>query len=258
MTTALITGASSGIGLELARQCAQNKINLVLVARSASKLEQVATELQTEHKIQVRTIIKDLSKPTAPQEIFDEIQTENININILINNAGFSNYGQFGFTDIQKEAELLQVNIVALTTLTKLFLPYMIKEKSGKILNLGSIASFFPGPLMTTYFSSKAYILSFSQSLAGELQGSGITVSCLCPGPTQTGFASRSGMNNPASFGKFSESAKEVAQVGFDGLMNGKSIIVIGALNKLAIFAIRFAPRSLVLKVMKQMQKLRR
>ncbi|MDQ3098310.1 MAG: SDR family oxidoreductase [bacterium] len=256
--TALITGASGGIGLELARKCAESKMNLVLIARRQEKLEQIASEFSKQYQIQVKIITKDLSKPNAPQEIFDEVQKENININVLINNAGFSNYGQFTTTDINTENDLLQVNIIALTLLTKLFLPPMIKSKFGKILNVGSIASFFPGPLMATYFSSKAYVLSFSQSLAGELQGTGVTVTCLCPGPTQTGFAERAGMHNPVSFGRYSESAEKVAQIGLHGLMRGKQIIVIGFLNNLVIFASRFSPRFLVLKTMKYIQELRK
>ena len=175
-------GASGGIGLEFARILARNKYDLVLVARSTDKLRQLAEELTKTHGIAVKILTADLSKLTAPDEIYRALQSENIAVDILINNAGFALHGKFEQTNLSTELDMIQVNMTSLTHLTKLFLCDMVRRKSGKILNVASTAAFQPGPLMAVYFATKAYVVSFSEAIANELQGTGVTVSVLCPG----------------------------------------------------------------------------
>ena len=186
--TVLITGASSGIGYELTKLFARDRYNLVLVARSESKLQQIASELTQQFGVTVKFITKDLALSTSPIEIWQELQTEGIAIDILVNNAGFATYGLFTETELQAELNMMQLNMATLTHLTKLFLQEMFPRKTGKILNIASTAAFQPGPLMAVYYATKAYVLSFSEALANELQGTGITVTVLCPGPTASGF----------------------------------------------------------------------
>src|SRR5580658_11232472 len=215
MSTVLITGASGGIGYELAKLFARDHHNLVLVARSADKLAQVATELQT-HGVTVKTIALDLTTPPAPSFLFDQLQREGIAIDILVNNAGFGIYGEFAE---MPEAEILgqiDLNIRALTELTRLFLPPMIARHNGRIMNVASTAGFQPGPLMAVYYATKAYVLSFSEAIANELRGSGVTVTCFCPGATHTGFARRAGMEKSRLFQKLgATSAEKVAEDGY-------------------------------------------
>ncbi len=180
--TALITGASSGIGYELSKLFAQDSYDLVLIARSENKLQDLAAKLQNEFGSQVKVIVQDLGINFAPKTIFSQLQEENITIDVLVNNAGFATYGLFTETDLQAELEMMQVNMVALTHLTKLFLPGMVQRRQGKILNIASTAAFQPGPLMAVYYATKAYVLSFSEAIANELIGTGVTVTVLCPG----------------------------------------------------------------------------
>jgi short-subunit dehydrogenase len=212
--TALVTGASGGIGLELARLLARSGYNMVLVARSEEKLAQLAQELTTRHEVAVRVLVKDLSRPEAPQEIFDELQREAIAIEVLVNNAGFGLYGAFSETDLNDELQMMQVNMVALTHLTKLLLPAMLKKKRGKILNVASTAALQPGPLMAVYYATKAYVLSFSQALNDELEGSGVSVTALCPGPTTSGFQSRAAMESSRLMKGNMMDARTVALIG--------------------------------------------
>src|SRR5450432_952809 len=186
--TALITGASGGIGYELAKLFAQDHYNLVLVARSGGKLVQLADDLQREFGISVKTIALDLAAIPAPQFLFDQLQREGIPIDILVNNAAYGKFGDFSDVKLYESLGQIQLNITALTHLTKLFLGPMIEHGSGKIMNVASIAGFQPGPLMAVYYATKAYVISFSEGLANELAGSGVTVTCLCPGTTDTGF----------------------------------------------------------------------
>src|SRR4028118_836546 len=192
--TALVTGASGGIGLELARVFAQNGYDLVITARSKERLHALSNELQAKHQVSVRVLVADLAEPKAPQQIFDELQRDGVTVDVLVNNAGFAAYGPFLQTALDAELQLLQVNVTALTHLTKLFLPQMLQRQRGKILNVASTAAFQPGPLMAVYYASKAYVLSFSQAVGEELRGSGVSVSCLCPGPTTSGFQERAAM----------------------------------------------------------------
>lgn len=254
--TALITGASSGIGYELAYLFARDHYNLVLIARTRDKLVQIADEFSREFGISVKIIPLDLSLPDASNQIFSQLQNEAININILVNNAGFASYGLFHETDLNAELQMIQLNIVALTHLSKLFLKEMVTRHEGKILNIASTAAFQPGPLMTVYYATKAYVLSFSEALANELRGTGVTVTVLCPGPTESGFQSRANMKNSKLVsGQKIMDAKTVAEIGYRGLMKNETVVIPGLKNKLLVLSVRFAPRNLVAQLVRNMQK---
>lgn len=253
--TALITGASSGIGYELAKLFARDGYNLVLVARSKQKLIQLADELTEKFGVSVKVIAKDLALATSPDEIYMEVQELSINIHFLINNAGFATYGFFSETDSASELQMLQVNIVSLTHLTKLFLNEMLKQGEGKILNVASTAAFQPGPLMAVYYATKAYVLSFSEAIANELRGSGVTVTALCPGPTKSGFQKRADMEKSKLVsGQKIMDAENVAMIGYRGLMKNQAVVVPGLKNQLLALSVRFTPRNLVTKLVRNMQ----
>lgn len=254
--TALITGAAGGIGYELACIFAAHDYNLVLVDRNGPKLVEIAAKFQKEFGNLVKTIVKDLSISTAPEEIFTELQKADINVDVLVNNAGFGIHGLFHETDLATELEMLQVNLVCLTHLTKLFVKQMVKQGEGKILNVSSAAAFQPGPLMAVYFATKAYILSFSEAIANELEGTGVTVTVLCPGSTASGFHERSGMADSKLLkGKRMMDARTVAEVGFRALMKGQTIVIPGLLNTILAKSVRFVPRNLVTKIVRNMQE---
>src|ERR1700739_4002536 len=224
MSTVLITGASGGIGYELARLFARDHHHLVLVARSADKLAQVATELQAQG-IGVRTIALDLAVPPAPKFVFDQLQREGVAIDILINNAGFGVFGEFAQMPEEEILGQISLNITALTELTRLFLPPMLARHNGRIMNVASTAGFQPGPFMAVYYATKAYVISFSEAVASELQHSGVTVTCFCPGATHTGFAQRAGTEMSRLFQQLpgAMSAQEVARDGYRAVMKGRS-----------------------------------
>ncbi len=248
--TVLITGASTGIGYELAKLFARDRYNLVLVARNRQKLEELASLLQKEYQVNTTVIAKDLSLTDSPQELYDEINNQGIEIDILINNAGFGAYGAFAETDWAREARMSQLNMISLAHLTKLFLPSMLEKGRGKIMNVASTAAFLPGPFMALYYASKAFVLSFSEALNKELEGSGITVTALCPGATETEFSKRAKMEKARLFASnliVMMSAAEVARQGYVGFMKGKPVIVTGLSNKVMTLGIRFSPRSWVL-----------
>jgi uncharacterized protein len=249
--TALITGASSGIGYELAKCFGRGGFNLVLVARAELRLAKIAFELDRSCKITVTVMPKDLSKPASAQELYLELKGKGIEVDILVNNAGFNVYGPFSETDPEKEFEMMQVNMISLTQLTKLFLPAMLERRFGKILNLASTAAFSPGPGDAVYCATKAYVLSFSEALAEELRGTGVTVTTLCPGPTKTEFAERADMTDAKIFQGRLSSADEVAQAGYEALMRGRANVIVGLANKLLILSIRFSPRTLVTRIAK-------
>jgi short-subunit dehydrogenase len=251
--TALITGASTGIGYELARLFARDGFNLVLVARDGLRLIKIGDEFERSSDVSVTVLPKDLSQPTATQEIYDELQSKRIDVDILINNAGFGVSGPFSETNLQKERQMIQVNIVALTQLTKLFLPAMLTRNFGRILNVGSTVSFLPGPGDAVYCATKAYVLSFSEAIAEELRGTGVTVTTLCPGPTKTEFAARADMTDSKIFQGRVSSAQEVAEAGYRALMHGRTTAVVGWANKLLIFSLRFSPRSVVARISKSL-----
>lgn len=249
----LVTGATSGIGYELSRRFAQNGYNLVLVARNKAKLEQLAKELSQEFPIKAEIIPKDLAVTQASEEIFAELQSKSIHIDILVNNAGFNEYGLFSETNLHKELELIQVNLISLTCLTKLLLPGMLSKNFGKILNVGSTGSFVPGPLNAVYCATKAYVLSFSEAIDEELRGTGVTVTTLCPGATKTEFAQRAKMEDTKLFQGSMMTAKEVSEIGYHALMQGKTIAIPGCANKLTICSLRLSPRKMIRKMVKGM-----
>lgn len=256
--TALVTGGSGGIGLELAKVLARHEFDLVLVARKRDTLEAAAGQLEGKFGVKAHVFAADLSRRESPQAIFDFLSNENIPIEILVNNAGIGLGGEFADTAVQRELDMIQVNISALTHLTKLFLPPMIKRHSGKILNVASTAAFQPGPLMAVYYATKAYVLSFSEALSEELRNAGVTVTALCPGPTQTDFAEAAQMTNSRLFQTFGVAdPAEVAKYGFDAMMHGKRLAIPGFRNKMVAQAHRIAPRSLSAKLARLAQEAR-
>ena len=256
--TALITGGSGGIGLEIAKVLAREGFDLVLVARKRDTLEAAAGQIEGKFDVRVQVFAADLRRPDAPQTIFNFLHNENIPIEVLVNNAGFGLGGEFADTKIQRELEMIQVNIAALTHLTKLFLPAMIKRKSGRVLNLASTAAFQPGPLMAVYYATKAYVLSFSEALAEELRHSGVTVTALCPGATRTDFAATAEVGNSRLFAAFGiADAADVAEFGVAAMMHGRRVAIPGIKNKIVAQANRFAPRAVTAKVSRMLQEAR-
>jgi short-subunit dehydrogenase len=246
-TFALITGASGGIGYELAKLLARDGHKLVLVARNADRLNQVAQEIQGQYGVSARAIPLDLAAPPAPRFLFDQLQREGIPVDILVNNAGFGVFGEFAQMPKEEILGQIQLNITALAELCRLFLPPMLARRSGKIMNVASTAAFQPGPLMAVYYATKAYVLSFSEAIANELRGSGVTVTCFCPGATSTGFAKRAGNEGSRLFKQIGAmDAETVARDGYRGLMAGKTVVISGARNWMVAESVRFAPRKMV------------
>jgi short-subunit dehydrogenase len=252
--TALITGASSGIGADLARLFARDGYDLVLVARREEKLRELAKDLGVTSTV----IAADLSRPDAAQEIANALVEKLINIDVLVNNAGLGLAGPFIGNDFAKDLEMIQVNIVALTQLTKLLLPGMVSRRQGRILNLASTAAFQPGPLMAVYYATKAYVLSFSEALAEELRDTGVTVTALCPGPTATGFGSVAGMEQTRLFTLMKPmSSAEVAKIGYEAMKRGRRVVVTGMMNRLLVQSIRISPRRMVTTIVRKLQESR-
>jgi hypothetical protein len=255
--TALVTGASGGIGEELARLFAADGHDLVLVARSRDRLERLAGQLEERHGVAARVLAADLSRAEAPGEIFAELAGAGVRLDALVNNAGFGSYGLFAETDLKSELDLLRVNVVALTHLTKLFLPGMIARGRGYLMNVASTAAFQPGPLMAVYYASKAYVLSLSEALANECAGTGVRVSALCPGPTETGFVAAAGMEQSKLFDRGAMTARDVAAAGYRGLLDGKAVVIPGLRNSLVARTVGLFPRGLVTKVVRAVQEKR-
>ena len=256
--TALITGASSGIGLELAHLFARDGYRLVLVARNRSVLREVGDELQSHYHIDVRISPKDLAHPASPAELHQELQEAGIVLDALVNNAGFGGGGAFLDTDWDNEAEMMEVNMIALTHLTKLFLP-QIRAREGKVLNVASTAAFQPGPFMAVYYASKAYVLRFSEALAEELEGSGTSVTCLCPGPVKTNFQSRAGIaKTPMATSPLLVDVREVARIGYEGMKQGKRVVIPGWKNRVGVEMLRVSPRKMVTKVVRKIQEMKK
>ncbi len=255
MQTALITGASNGIGLELAKVFASKGHPLVLVARSKNKLDELKAQLEKEYQITVHTIGKDLSLSHAAQEIYDELNSLGIQVTYLVNNAGFGDYGMFTETDWNKEQQMINLNITTLTHITKLFLKDMVERKSGKVMNVASTAAFQSGPTMAVYYATKAYVLHFSEAIDNEVRAHGVTVTALCPGPTESGFQTAAAMEESNLVkGKKLPSSKEVAAYGYRAMMDGKTIAIHGFINYMLANSIRFLPRKLVVKVTRKLQ----
>lgn len=244
--TALITGASMGIGRELALLFAQDKHDLVLVARSEDKLRSLAAELSSQHSIRAEVIAADLVDPSAPARIFEEVERRGLTVDALVNNAGFGSNGPFVELEPRHELEMVQVNITALLHLTRLFLPGMVARGRGRVLNIASTAGFQPGPGMATYYASKAFVLSFSEALAYELKGRGVTVTAHCPGATATEFSRRASNDRSLLFKLGAASAPSVARHAYRAMSRGRAVAVHGLLNWLTAMVVRFIPRPIV------------
>ncbi len=254
--TALITGASSGIGAELAKQFAADSINLVLVARRQEPMKKLASGLKKEFNIQVDIFPADLTDAKARQNVFDSLRQRKITIDFLVNNAGFGDNGPFAECDWDKQQRMIELNITALSHLTRLFLPEMIKRKNGGILNVASTAGFLPGPNMSVYYATKAYVLSFSEALAEEVHSYGIKISALCPGPVKTEFQQTARIQNAFLFNNpLVLSAEKVARIGYVGFKHGKVINIAGIPFKIMMHSLRTSPRALTRKLSAWMAK---
>lgn len=247
----LLTGASTGIGYELAYVFAKKGHNLIVTARSQSKLEEMANDLQLKYGITVTIIVKDLSKPNAAQEVFDEVKDKGIEIDILVNNAGIGNCGLFHHTDISKDLEMIQLNITALTLLTKLFTKQMVQRRQGKILNVASTGSYQPGPLIAVYYATKAYVLSFSQGIANELKPYNVSVTVLCPGATKTEFSKNAGKGHI----KGAAEARSVAEAAYKGLMKNQLLIIPGIMNTLMVIGSKLLPGKISAYLVRKVQQ---
>lgn len=256
MKTALITGASSGIGLELAKIHARKGDNLILVARSERKLNDLKNDLESKHNIKARVIALDLSNPDSAHQIFELTERDNIKVDYLINNAGFGDFEEFHKSDLNKAMQMIDLNIKSLTILTKLYLDGMMERKTGKIMQLASTASFQPGPLMAVYYATKHYVLAFSEAIAEELKGTGVTVTALCPGPTASGFQNAADLGDSKLVkDKKLPTSAEVAEYGYKAMMKGKRVAIHGFQNKMMAFSVRFTPRSWVTSLVKKLSE---
>jgi short-subunit dehydrogenase len=253
--TALVTGSSFGIGVEFARIFAREGYNLVLVARSADKLRQLASEFEKAHGTRSLILATDLTEPGASAYVLDQTTRAGIDVEVLVNNAGFGQYGLFADNDLEECLRQIQLNVTTLTHLTRLYLPAMIEHESGGILNVASTAAFQPGPLMAVYFATKAYVLHFSEALANELDGSGVVVTCLCPGATATEFHKRANATGMRLLQFGSMDAGTVAEDGYRGLIAGKRVVISGFKNWLVAQSVRFSPRRLVTAIARKTQE---
>lgn len=260
MKTALITGASSGFGKEFAKIFARDGYNLVLTARSTDKLEEIKHRLEREYGVDVFVITKDLSLPSAPQEIFDYTQQKGIAVDVLVNNAGFGDLCRFAESSLDRQQQMIDLNVSALMKLTHLYLPDMLARKDGKILNVASIAGVAPaGPGMSIYYATKAFVLSFSDALATELKGTGVTVTALCPGPVNTGFASAAGFKNNVMFsGREDGKAAQVSRYGYNAMNRGKAVALPDTVCRLIALGVRVLPRSVTKSVIYALQSSRK
>ena len=255
MAIALITGASNGIGLELAKIHASKGGDLVLVARNKARLEELKFELENRYKVKVHTIGKDLSAINAAKEVYDETMQHKLRIDYLINNAGFGDFGMFAETEWNKELQMINLNITTLTHFTKLYLQDMVKRKSGKIMNVASTAAFQSGPTMAVYFATKAYVLSFSEAVDNEVRNQGVSVTTLCPGATESGFQAAAAMEESNLVkGKKLPSSKEVAEYGYRAMMQGQTVAIHGMMNWILANSVRFIPRAWVVKITRKLQ----
>ena len=249
--TVLITGASSGIGLELAKCFAADGCRLILLARNTEALEALAGELRRTCQIETLVLTADLSRPETPARVFKELQGRGIAVDLLVNNAGFGAQGRFAGLPLQRQLEIIQVNITALTELTGLFLPVMIERRHGGVLNVGSVAGFLPGPGMAVYYATKAYVLSFTEALAEELVGTGLTATALCPGPTTSNFSKIARGPKRRRLKTAKMSPQTVAGYGHRAFRAGKSVAIPGWRNRFLTFLIRIIPRRPVRKMAK-------
>jgi short-subunit dehydrogenase len=253
--TVLITGASSGIGRELARLFAGDGASLILVARSENKLRELAGELAETHGVQAHVMPADLSQPASPMQIVEALADRQLTVDVLVNNAGFGGHGSVAGLGVARQLEMVEVNVAALTRLTALLLPAMLERGSGAILNVASTAAFAPGPNHAVYCATKAYVLSFTQALAEEVRGSGVRVSCLAPGATESGFAAQSGMGGTKLFRAGVMDARRVAQAAYRGLLRDKTLVIPGLQNKVIAVGARLSPRVLATRLSGYLQK---
>jgi short-subunit dehydrogenase len=242
----LITGASSGIGYAFTKLFAKEKANLVITARNKDKLESIKNEIINDYDVKVHVLVKDLMLSGSSKDIYNELRQKNIDIDILVNNAGFGYYGDFIDTDLEKQVEMINLNVISLIELTRLFLPSMIKKKFGKILNVASIAGFQPIPGHGIYSATKAFVLNFSESIACELKGTGVAVTCLCPGLTDTNFFKNAGNSYFVSKKSLLMDADTVAKIGLHALRKNKPVVISGCMNKTAMFLERFFPKTFI------------
>ncbi|MGC4113640.1 MAG: SDR family oxidoreductase [Myxococcales bacterium] len=252
---AVVTGASGGIGLDLARLLAADGHDLVLVARSAGKLQEIGKELTERFKVRCEAIPADLSKLEGVEAVVAGLAAQGLKPDVLVNNAGFGQSGEFAKADLARLLEMIQLNVVSLTALTGRLLPGMIERKRGRILNVASTAAFQPAPMLAVYSATKAYVLSFSEALSAEVAGSGVTVTTLCPGATVTGFAAAAEMTESALFKKMPTMQSDVvARLGYRAMLSGRRTIVTGFWNKLGALAAQLAPRGLVIRMAQSLQ----
>ncbi len=255
MSTALITGASSGIGRELAKLFAKDDYNLILVARGREALEKVRNQILEHHpRLSIMIFDRDLSAQANIDEIYETLKREGRDVDVLVNNAGFGDIGFFHEDQWSRERGMIEVNVIAVAYLTRLFLPEMVARKNGKILNTSSTAAFQPGPKMAIYYATKAFVLNFGEALSNELRGTGVTVTTLCPGATATHFQSVAGIHNTRQIRNMLPTPKEVATYGYKALMKGKRLAIYGWYNKFFVFSVRFLPRWLVLRITRHVQ----
>ena len=255
--TVLITGASSGIGLELARRFAADKSNLILIARTRDALEKLAEELRRDHNISVHVLCADLARAESPTQIFSELQGRGITVDVLVNNAGFGLHGEFVELPLRRQMEIISVNISALVELTGLFLPGMVERNRGGILNVGSVAGFLPGPHMAVYYASKAFVMSFSEALHEELRGTRIHVTNLCPGPTESNFSNTARSHHTRKVSAKKMSAVEVARIGHADFRRAAPFSLPGAGNKILSLAPKFLPRAAVRRLVGRYNQLK-
>ncbi|WP_201714207.1 SDR family NAD(P)-dependent oxidoreductase [Rossellomorea arthrocnemi] len=254
--TVLITGASSGIGLNFSHKFAGSGHDVILVARSEGKLMNLSREIESKYGVKAHVLTSDLSNPEAPKKLYEEVKAKGINVDILINNAGFGLFGEFEETEMSKELDMIQVNITALTELSKYLGKEMVMRKSGQIVNVASTAAFQPGPLMAVYYATKAYVLSLSEALANEWAPHGVKVSALCPGATKTGFSDAAELQSSKLFQSGVMSVEDVVEEGFKQMMtNTKTVIVPGMKNRILTQSIRFMPRKMVTSIVRKVQE---
>jgi hypothetical protein len=255
--TALITGASSGIGREIAILAARDRRDVVLVARRRERLEELAGELSSRFGIVAELVVDDVSEPGAPMRIFAAAEKRGP-VEVLVNAAGLGVHGFFRETPIEQERETILVNVLALTELTKLGVERMVARRHGRILNLASTAAFQPGPLMAVYYATKAYVLSFTEALAEELSGTGVTATALCPGPTLTEFQAKAGLTDvPLLRGPLVLDAATVARAGWEGAKRGRRVVIPGVANRILAVGARLSPRTLATKIARKLQEKR-
>jgi uncharacterized protein len=255
---ALVTGASSGIGYELAKILAREGHDVALVARSVDQLEKIAADLTADFGVRAVPVPEDLADPEAPDRIFERLRAAEFQVDVLVNNAGFGALGRFAVSDTADQVDMVQVNVAAVTHLSRLFVQGMVERGSGRILNVASTAAFQPGPFMAVYFASKAFVLSFSEALSEELRETGVTVTVLCPGPTVTGFQKRAGMERAPIGGRMvTGRAAFVARRGYAGMAKGKRVVIPGLFNRLGALLPRFVPPGLTTRIVARVTSVR-